>query len=184
MLFMGVDVGTQGVRAIVVDEAGKSAADASVSFNTLNLADTPDYYEQNPETWWESTAKVITSVVAELKNKGFKPSDIAAISIDGTSGTILPINENNKSLTNGIMYNDMRSKAETAAVRSVCSGHEAKMGLRFNASFALPKILWIKNNMPHIYEKTHLFIHQADYIVGKLWRVWDIRLFKFSEDRL
>jgi len=168
MLFMGVDVGTQGVRAIVVDEAGKSAADASVSFNTLNLADTPDYYEQNPETWWESTAKVITSVVAELKNKGFKPSDIAAISIDGTSGTILPINENNKSLTNGIMYNDMRSKAETAAVRSVCSGHEAKMGLRFNASFALPKILWIKNNMPHIYEKTHLFIHQADYIVGKL----------------
>ncbi|MGI6776466.1 MAG: FGGY-family carbohydrate kinase [Acetivibrionales bacterium] len=168
MLFMGIDVGTQGVRAIAANEAGKAEASASVSFHSLNLADIPGHYEQSPETWWNSTAKAIVSVVTELKNKGFKSSDIVAISIDGTSGTILPIGKDNRPLLNGIMYNDMRSKAETDIVRSLSASHEEKMGLRFNSSFALPKILWIKNNMPNIYENARLIIHQADYIAGKL----------------
>lgn len=168
MLFMGIDVGTQGVRVIVSNETGDIAANASVSFEVLNLVNIPDHYEQSPETWWKATSKAIAKVICELKSKGFKPSDIHAISIDGTSGTILPVDKEFRPLSNAMMYNDMRSKNETLAVRGLSGSHEQKMGLRFNASFALPKILWIKNNMPQTYEDARLIIHQADYIAGKL----------------
>lgn len=168
MLFMGIDIGTQGTRVIVSDKTGGIAASASVSLQTLNLASIPDHYEQSPDVWWKSTAEAIAATIGELKNKGFKPSDILAVSVDGTSGTILPIDNENNPLSNGMMYNDMRSKNETLEVRSLSGIHEQKMGLRFNASFALPKMLWIKKNMPKIYENSRLIIHQADYIVGKL----------------
>ena len=168
MLFMGIDIGTQGTRVIVTDETGGLTAYASVLFDCLNLSSYPDYYEQSPKVWWKSITEAITITVCEIKNKGFKSSDIRAIGIDGTSGTILPIDKDNCPLTNGMMYNDMRSKTETTAIREISGKHEVKMGLHFNASFALPKILWIKSNKPDVYENARLIIHQADYIVGRL----------------
>ena len=168
MLFMGIDIGTQGTRVIVSDETGGIAAGASVSFERLNIADIPGHYEQDPRIWWKSAAEAVSAAVRELKDKGFKPADIVAVSVDGTSGTILPIDRENVPLLNGIMYNDMRSKAETEAVREMAAEHEKKLGLRFNASFALPKLLWIGNHLPDIYKKAGRIIHQADYIVGKL----------------
>ncbi len=168
MLFMGIDIGTQGTRVIVADENGGVVADASISYECLNLANSPGHYEQSPDTWWKSTAESVAIAVGALKNKGYNPSDIVAISVDGTSGTVLPIGNDNRPLSNGMMYNDMRSSAETSDVRMKSGLHESKMGLCFNASFALPKVLWIKKNKPHIYESARLIIHQADYIVGKL----------------
>ncbi len=168
MLFMGIDIGTQGVRTIVSDEGGNIAAGASVPFEILNIAEMPGYYEQSPDTWWKSASEAITRTVFQLKSKGHVPSDIRSVAIDGTSGTILPIDANNRPLYSGIMYNDMRSENETRAVQELGSAHENKMGLRFNASFSLPKFLWIRRNKPEIFEKAKLIIHQSDYITGML----------------
>lgn len=165
---MGIDIGTQGVRTVVSDEKGMIAAGSSVSFSSLNISGTPGFYEQDPAMWWDAASEAIVKTVAGMKAKGYDPSDIVAVSVDGTSGTILPIDENNRPLYAGIMYNDMRSKDETETVRKYGSAHESKLGLRFNASFSLPKILWLKNNKPDIYEHSKLIIHQADYITGKL----------------
>ncbi len=168
MLFMGIDIGTQGVRAIVSDERGSIASGASIPFESINIAAHPGHYEQSSETWWECTAEVIAQVVKGLEGKGIKASEICAISIDGTSGTVLPVGRDYRPLSNGIMYNDMRAREETEAVRQVSREHESKMGLRFNPSFSLPKALWIKKNKPEIYEKARLILHQSDYIVGRL----------------
>jgi D-ribulokinase len=168
MLFMGIDLGTQGVRVVVSDESGNPAACTSIAFEGLNLSNVPDHYEQSPGIWWKAVTAAITQTICELKNKNFKSSDILAISVDGTSGTVLPLGKDFNPLSNALMYNDMRSKAETSAIREFSSEHEHKMGLRFNSSFALPKLLWIKNNTPEIYDNSKLLVHQADYIVGKL----------------
>lgn len=168
MIFMGIDIGTQGVRVIAADEKGSVATGASVPFETLNISEISGQYEQNPEEWWKSVKQAIAAVVRELKNNGIEPYEIRAISVDGTSGTILAVDENHMPLTNGIMYNDMRSKAETEVIRQVSSAHERKAGFRYNASFALPKVLWIMKNRPRIYENAKRIIHQSDYITGKL----------------
>lgn len=174
MLFMGIDIGTQGVRGVVSDEKGQVFATHAESFVELNCSDFEGGYEQEPEIWWELTKVVVSSCCQQLADKGKDTEEIIALSIDGTSGTVLPIGQDNLALAPALMYNDMRAKEEALLVHEEGKALEEKMGLQFNASFALPKILWMKNKQSYIHEKTVRYIHQADYIVGKFCGVYDV----------
>lgn len=167
MLFMGIDVGTQGVRCVVADETGALAAAKSVSFARLNIA-ADGLYEQSPADWRAAAEEAILGCTAQLKDAGIAPEQIRAISIDGTSGTIVPLDRDFQPLTNGLMYNDPRAKAEAAEVHAAMGAHEKKLGLKFGASFSLPRILWFQRQRPEIYERTRVFAHQADYVAGLL----------------
>ncbi len=168
MLFMGIDAGTQGVRALVADASGEIRASHSAAFARLNSSKAPGYYEQRPSDWWNAASEAIRTCVLQLKNAGIGAEQIRSIAIDGTSGTIVPLGDDYEPLCDALMYNDLRAKDEALAVQSACPKLSAKLGYRFNASFALPRILWLKNNMPAVYEKTRVFAHQADYLAGKL----------------
>ena len=168
MLFMGLDVGTQGVRCVIVNETGNVCAARSVAFDTLNTAKMPGMVEQSPADWQAAIKTAIAHCTSTLAQNNLSPGDILSISIDGTSGTIVPLDASNQPLTSALMYNDPRAKAEATQVHDAMRDHEARLGLTFNASFSLPRILWIKNNWPDVYEKTRVFAHQADYIAGLL----------------
>ena len=168
MLFMGIDVGTQGVRCVVADEKGAVAAAKSVAFAQLNIAEEEGLYEQSPADWRAATETAVRTCTAQLKDIGLDPALIHSISIDGTSGTIVPLDKAFQPLTNGLMYNDPRAKAEAGCVHSAMADHEAKLGLKFGASFSLPRILWFLRQRPDIYERTRVFAHQADYVAGLL----------------
>ncbi|MBP3409992.1 MAG: hypothetical protein J6M10_03245, partial [Clostridia bacterium] len=164
MLYMGIDVGTQGVRCVVSDERGQIAAAHSVPFATLNIAQHEGWYEQSPRDWIDAAEQAILACTSALPN----PQAIMAVSIDGTSGTIVPLDRDMKPLTNGIMYNDPRAKDQAARIHAAMGHIEKKLGYKFGASFSLPRILWIHDEMPEVYEKTRVFAHQADYIAGML----------------
>ena len=66
------------------------------------------------------------------------------------------------------MYNDARSEMEAEQVQMAGEELSRKLGYRFKPTFALPKILWIKQNQADIYAKTRCFLHQSDYIIGFL----------------
>lgn len=168
MLFMGIDVGTQGVRCVVSDAAGHLRAAKSIAFEAINIARTEGWYEQSPADWQSAMEGAILDCVAQLRQNGDAPSSIRTISIDGTSGTIVPLDADHRPLTNGIMYNDPRAKAQAERVHAAMRGHEKKLGLKFGASFSLPRILWVRECLPEIYEKTAVFAHQADYMAGLL----------------
>lgn len=167
MLYMGIDVGTQGVRCVVADEKGAVAAAKSVAFAKLNVA-TAGLYEQSPADWRAATEEAIRDCTLQLWNAGVSADSIRAISVDGTSGTIVPLDENDVPLTNGLMYNDPRAKAEAAIVHAALGNHEQKLGLKFGASFSLPRVMWFLKQRPEIYERTRTFAHQTDYITGML----------------
>ncbi len=164
MLFMGIDIGTQGARCVVADETGKIHAAHSVAFETLNIATREGWYEQSPAHWIAAAKTAIKACTAALPN----PQAIMAVSIDGTSGTIVALDENMQPLTNGIMYNDPRARAQAAVIHDKMGHIEKKLGYRFSASFSLPRILYIHDEMPEIYAGTRLFAHQADYVAGML----------------
>ena len=164
MLFMGIDVGTQGVRCVVSDECGRIAAAHSVPFETLNIARQEGWYEQSPAHWQAAAEQAITACTATLPNAG----EIQTISIDGTSGTIVPLDAAMQPLCNGIMYNDPRTKDQAGRIHAAMGHIEKKLGYKFGASFSLPRILWVHDERPEIYEKTRVFAHQADYIAGLL----------------
>lgn len=159
MLFLGIDVGTQGVRCAAVDASGHVYAHAEKSFAVINAAKAEGHKEQLPEDWWcalkESLAELFRSV---------SPSEIRAVSLDGTSGTVVALDENYRVISPALMYNDARSKIEAEELVPIAWEHEKKMGYTFNSSYALPKIKWciIRGiNAAH-------FVNQADYIVGRL----------------
>ena len=168
MLFMGVDAGTQGVRCIIANETGDLIAAKSAAFESLNIAQTPRWCEQSPIIWAQAAEEAVTGCIAQLTAKGLSARGIRAIAIDGTSGTIVPLDAAFRPLCNGIMYNDPRAKGEAAIVHAAMGAHERKLGLWFGASFSLARILWFLRNRPDIYEKTRVFAHQADYIAGLL----------------
>ena len=168
MLFMGIDVGTQGVRCVVADEKGVVAAAKSVAFAKLNIAQQAGWYEQSPSDWKAAAEEAILACTTWLRNSGMDPAAIRSISIDGTSGTIVPLDGDFNPLCNGLMYNDPRAKAEAAAVHAAMGAHEKKLGLKFGASFSLPRVLWVLQQRPEMYEKTRIFAHQADYVAGLL----------------
>ena len=168
MLFMGVDVGTQGVRCVVADECGALIASKSVPFQRINIAETPLWQEQSPADWQAAAEFAISDCMVQLRLAGHRAEEVAAISVDGTSGTVVALSGEHRPLTRGIMYNDPRAKAQAARVHEAMAAQEARLGYRFGASFSLPRILWLRENCPEIYEKTAVFAHQADYIAGLL----------------
>ncbi len=168
MLFMGIDVGTQGVRTVVVDETGRVVASKSIPFAVMNISDVPGYNEQSPEDWKNAFEASVSDCTAQLRKAGVDVSEIRAISVDATSGTMVALDANGEPLTAGIMYNDGRAKAEAAEVHSAMTAHEKKLGLKFGSSFSLPRVLWLTRNLPEISKKAKYFAHQADYITGLL----------------
>ncbi len=168
MLFMGIDVGTQGARCVVADARGEIAAAHSEAFASVNIAREEGWREQSPADWRAAVGAAIRACTSQLRAAGIGAAQIRAISIDGTSGTIVPLDAQNQPLTNGVMYNDPRARAEAALVHARMGAHEAKLGLRFGASFSLPRILWFVRNRPDVCARTRVFAHQADYIAGLL----------------
>lgn len=164
-MVLGIDVGTQGVRAIITDMRGKVRATDSIAFPALNIATEEHRKEQAPEEWWETAAAVIRKCVGQLEQGGGRAEEITAISVDATSGTMLALGGENNALTPGIMYNDPRAFAEAEMVREYARGLEQQLGYKVNASFGLPKILWLQ---AHTDGGVKRYAHQQDFIIGRL----------------
>ncbi|MBR2570960.1 MAG: carbohydrate kinase [Clostridia bacterium] len=168
MLFLGIDIGTQGVRSVVVDESGQAVAGRSAAFASLNSSCTPGWYEQRPQDWVKALEDSLTGTIRDLNSAGYRADMIESLSIDGTSGTVVPLDQAFQPLSDALMYNDPRAKAQAVRVGEAMRAHEQKMGFRFNASYSLPRILWMKEERPDLYGKTRVFAHEADYIAGLL----------------
>lgn len=171
MLVIGIDVGTQAAKAVVSNANGLIVAEAT---HFLDIKPDPGlpqgWVEQDPEAWWAATKLVLRKIVRTIKEKGMKNEHIKAIGVDSTSGTIVPVDKNGHPLRPAIMYIDNRALEESEEANE--SGKELtdKLGYKFQPSFALPKILWIKKKQPEIFQQTYKFIHPTDYLVGKLTR--------------
>lgn len=175
MYFIGLDIGTQGARVIIASTNGNIAASANSRIKgELNLSKREHYFEQDPGTWWEAAKTALQSAISIFKNKNLDIRSIKAIAVDGTSGTVVPFGSDGKATRNAIMYKDSRSETQATKVNEYAKDVTEKLGYRFKASFALPKILWIKENEPETYEATKYFLHQTDYIVGKLTGVFNV----------
>jgi D-ribulokinase len=172
---IGVDMGTQGVRALAVDSNGTVIACSSVSLpsETLRTA-THGVFEQDAEQWWHTTCTVLSKIGEQLAMASVSPEAVKALCIAGTSGTFVPLDSSHRPLRPALMYSDNRAVAEADRCNSILSDLTTKLGYRFNTSFALPKLLWLYEHEPESWARTALIAHQVDYIVGRLTDVWGV----------
>lgn len=174
-LVLGIDVGTQGARVIVAEARGRVVAQATREFARVTQPGLPlGYIEQDPEEWWRATRAGLQAVLAQLREQGRRADEIYAGAVDSTSGTIVLLDADQRPVRPALLYNDRRAQRETDEINAVGAAFCAKLGYRFNSSFALPKILWLRRNEPSAWARTARVVHAADYIVGKLTGKFDV----------
>ncbi len=161
---IGIDLGTQGVRILAVSPQGEILAAAQSALPDPIPGLPEGWIEQSPQEWWQVTVSCLRELISRLG----AAVEISAISVDSTSGTILPVDVTGAPLYPAIMYNDRRSEEQAIQVCRVAGDHMQSHGYRFASSFALPKILWLQQQQKDVFQKATHFIHAADYLVGKL----------------
>ncbi len=159
--WLGLDLGTQSVRAMVVSGAGETLA--AGSHKLTSRRDGPRH-EQDPEEWWHAISAACQAAFAELP-----PSfAVQGVAVDGTSGTILLVDGDGSPLTPGLMYDDSRAVEETKHVNEAGAAVWATLGYnRMQVSWALPKLLWLLNQQRGLATGTRL-AHQTDFINRRL----------------
>lgn len=162
-IWLGIDTGTQSVRAIAVSEMGEV-----LSANSQPLTSERDgpRHEQNPQDWWRATATACRAILAELPVEA-----IRGVAVDSTSGTILLVDHSNRPLTPGLMHDDNRAIEEARRVNEVGADVWATLGYQMPSSWALPKLLWILREYQNVImsslgkiQQGIRLSHQTDFI--------------------
>lgn len=167
-LFLGIDIGTGGVRVMAVSENGHVAATQSVPFSADILTPQPGRHEQPPQAWWQAICRATNAAIEQLAQAGIGADRLAAVAVDGTSGTLVVLDRAGEPLRPALMYNDPRAAAEGDALNEAAGAFCDKLGYRFNASFALAKIAWLRNQEPAVFDQAARFVHQVDFAVEQL----------------
>ena len=163
---IGIDGGTESVRAFVFDLEGHPKGTGVVPYPT-NFPQ-PAQAEQNPEDWWACLGQATQRA---LKAASVTADEIDAISVDTTSCSVGTFDRQMNPLRPTLIWMDVRAAEEAAAV--IETGDPA---LRLNsagkgpvsAEWMIPKALWIKRHQPELYSKAHAICEYQDYLNYRL----------------
>lgn len=158
-VYLGIDLGTQSVRLLAVTAEGAIRSSAS---HPLASDREGVRHEQDPEQWWKALVHCARSAMRELGSG----AELRGLAVDATSGTILLMDDRLRALTPGLMYDDGRAKAEVEQVNCAGSALWSELSYRMQASWALPKLVWLARNGA-VSSGAHL-AHQNDFINARL----------------
>ncbi len=166
MWFLGMDVGTGGTRAVIVDSNGKLIAGAS-SEHAPFRAEHPGWAEQDPEDWWRAAQEAIRVVIAAAPEPR-QPA--AAICLTGQMHGAVMLDENGAVLRPSLIWCDTRTQPECDWLTEKI-GYEKLIELTCNPAlpnFTLTKLLWVKTHQPEIFSKIRHVMCPKDYVRYRL----------------
>jgi len=159
---LGIDIGTSGTKTLICDQKGRVLATAMAEHPISTPK--PGWSEQNPLDWWASTCKATKAV---LKKSKLKAADISAIGLSGQMHGSVFLGNGEKPLRPALLWNDQRTADQCFEIESKAGGREALIDLVANPAltgFTAPKILWVRQHEPRVYEKTRHILLPKDYI--------------------
>ncbi|MDQ3815018.1 MAG: xylulokinase, partial [Armatimonadota bacterium] len=160
---LGIDIGTSGTKVLAIDEAGKVVASASAEYPLLTPR--PLWAEQRPEDWWEATCACCRAVLASIGAE-----EIAGIGLSGQMHGLVMLDKQDNVLRPAILWCDQRTQAQCDYITDTV-GTESLVKETCNpvlTGFTAPKIIWVRDNEPHVYDRARMFLLPKDYIRWKL----------------
>ena len=161
---MGIDLGTEGVRVGIFDREGAPAGFSSSAYETHHPR--AGWAEQDPDQWWSALKQ---AVPAALSDGDVRAKEIAGLSVDATSSTVLAVDAAGQHLRPALLWMDVRASAQ--AERVTAADHAA---LKYSghadvsAEFGLPKALWLRDHEPDTYEAAEHILDAADWATQRL----------------
>jgi len=161
-LFVGLDVGTTGVKGILVDQNGKLLA---VHGEKLSLSTPkPAWAEQDPNEWWTAAFKVLKALSSDAARVG---GTIKALATSGQMHSLVVIDREGRVLRDAILWCDQRTYTECEEATNLLGKEEQVLRMVGNpilTGFTLPKLLWLRKNEPEVYEKIYKIMLPKDFI--------------------
>ena len=164
VLAVGLDLGTGGARAIAMNLEGKLVAASRSPLPRQATHVDGVRVEQDPQAWTLAARAALRELTATLPAS----RKIVGVAVCATSGTFFLADENRRPLTPGLMYNDLRAASWAPQVADALREHLAPYGIQIAPAFALPKIVDLDRQNPHLLPRCHHLIHQTDWLTGML----------------
>ena len=160
MKFLGIDVGTGGSRALVIDDAGRITSSATVEHVPFASPQT-GWAEQDARDWWRASTLAIRDVLSKEN-----PEEIGAIGLSGQMHGLVLLDKNDKVLRPSIIWCDQRTDVQCGSLTKEI-GAERLIKLTCNPAltgFTLPKMLWVRECEPQLWQQVHAVLLPKDYV--------------------
>ena len=165
-MWMGIDVGTGGTRALVVDEHGRIRAGVTAAHEDMRM-ERPLWAEQRPENWWDASVEAIRGALGRAQVSG---RDVRGIGLSGQMHGLVILDGDHKVIRPSLIWCDQRSQAQVDAInRTVGSARVLSyIANPVLTGFTLPKLLWVRDNEPGNYTRVRKMLLPKDYVRFRL----------------
>ena len=166
MSYLGIDVGTGGTRALVIDSQGKVVASASSEHENF-ASPKPGWAEQDPRDWWRACGEAVRKA---LQSSGIRAEDIACVGFSGQMHGAVLLDSKDEVVRPAIIWCDQRSEAQSRELEEMF-GRDTLIRLTCNpplTNFTLTKLLWVREAEPKNWERVAHVMLPKDYVRFRL----------------
>jgi xylulokinase len=159
---IGIDVGTGGTRAVLVDEKGEVLASATGEHEHF-ASPRNGWAEQDPHDWWKACKQALVKLI---KENNVSAAEIAAVGLTGQMHGAVLLDENNEVLRPALIWCDQRTQEECDVLNETV-GAKRIVELTSNpalTNFTLTKLMWVRTHEPEIWKRFRSFLLPKDYI--------------------
>jgi xylulokinase len=165
-MWMGIDIGTGGSRALLVDEQGRVRAGFTAPHEDMRM-ERPLWAEQDPGNWWDAAVQAVRGVLAEARISG---AEIKGIGLSGQMHGLVILDQDDRVIRPSLIWCDQRSQPQVDFINRAV-GKEKVLACTANpvlAGFTLPKLLWVRDREPRNFERARKMLLPKDYIRFRL----------------
>jgi xylulokinase len=158
-MYLGLDIGTSGVKAVLIDGSQKIVSSANSPLKVSRPH--PGWSEQDPDHWWKAVGHAIGAI------RKARPKALAAVEGIGLSGQMhgaTLLGGDDKVLRPAILWNDGRSGAECREIEAREPASRKIAGNIAMAGFTAPKLVWVKKHEPKIFARVAKVLLPKDYV--------------------
>ncbi len=166
MYWMGIDTGTGGTRALLVDDRGRLRAGFTAPHEDMRM-ERPLWAEQDPLDWWRAAGEAIRGVLKEADVSG---KDVKGIGLSGQMHGLVILDKGSNVIRPSLIWCDQRSQPQVDWINQAV-GKENVLAWTANpvlTGFTLPKLLWVRDNEPANFERVRKMLLPKDYIRFRL----------------
>jgi xylulokinase len=161
---LGIDIGTSGLKAVLLDAMGGFVDDAPVSYPLHTPR--PGWTQQEPGDWWDATQRALR----ELWARGHDPARVVAVGLTGQMHGLVLLDDTGEILCPALLWNDQRTGAECSEIVRTIGAADllATTGNPALTGFTLPKILWVRRNWPEAFGRARAVLLPKDFVRFRL----------------
>ncbi len=166
MKLLGIDIGTGGSRAVLIDDVGRVVASATAEHEAFS-SPVIGWAEQDPEDWWRAASTAIQKICSENPSE---VEDLVAIGLSGQMHGAVLLNGEDRVVRPAIIWCDQRTEKQCVGLNKKV-GHETLRHFVGNPALpnmTLPKFLWVRENEPEYWEQVSSVMLPKDYVRFKM----------------